>query len=310
MSELINGQAELVGSFQPGSPEWHAARAHGLGGSEIAAVLNLSPFESRYSLWHRKASLIGPVAESPEMEWGTRLETAVTDKYRDENDDLYVLKSGTYRHVNRHWQIANPDGLSWLKELGVSEQPIGLLEVKTSPFGDNWGEAGTDSIPVHVRAQVLWYLDVFGLPWADVAVLISGLDYRVYRLEYDPAEAQILRDAAVEFLASLDTGTPPSIDSHEATYKAIQEMHPDIDPVSHELSDAVARDFLHARAGLKAAEAVERKAKSQIADEMGNAHSAFWQGFKIATRQARGEGTPYVVTAKNLPELDSSKDAA
>lgn len=309
MSELINGQAELVGTFAPGSDEWHAARAHGLGGSEIAAVLGLSPFESRYSLWHRKANLIGPVAESPEMEWGTRLEDAVAGKYRDNNTDLYVLKPGTYRHVDRPWQIANPDGLSWLRELGVSEEPIGLLEVKTSPFGDKWGETGTDNIPVHVRAQVLWYLDVFGLPWADVVVLVSGLDYREYRVNYDADEARLLRDAAQEFLATLDAGTPPPIDDHKATYEAVREMHPDIEPVSHELSDEVALAFLRARAELKGAEAVECQAKSAIADEMGNAHTAYWRGFKIATRQARGDGLPYVVTAKNLPD-PNAKDAA
>ena len=310
MSELINGQAELVGTFSPGSPEWHAARAHGLGGSEIAAVLGLSPFESRYSLWHRKANLIGPVEESPEMEWGTRLEDAVAGKYRDEHRELHVLKPGTYRHVDRPWQIANPDGLSWHVDLGVSEEPIGLLEVKTSPFGDNWGDAGTDEIPVHVRAQVLWYLDTFGLPFGHVVVLISGLDYREYVVEYDADEAKLLRDSAQEFLATIDAGTPPPIDDHEATYRAVREMHPDIEPVSHELSDAVARDFLSARAELGAAKALEQKARSAVADEMGNAHTAFWQGYKIATRQARGEGLPYLVTAKNLPDFTTEKDAA
>ena len=50
----------LIGTFSPGSEEWLAARADGLGGSEVAAVLGLSPFESRFSLWHRKAGRVGP----------------------------------------------------------------------------------------------------------------------------------------------------------------------------------------------------------------------------------------------------------
>ena len=33
--------ATLIGHFEPGSPEWHAARATGLGGSEVAPVLGL-----------------------------------------------------------------------------------------------------------------------------------------------------------------------------------------------------------------------------------------------------------------------------
>ncbi|MDQ3578214.1 MAG: YqaJ viral recombinase family protein, partial [Actinomycetota bacterium] len=60
----------FVGDFAPGSPEWHAARAQGLGGSEIAAVLGLSPWESRFSLWHRKTGTASPVVENDIMYWG------------------------------------------------------------------------------------------------------------------------------------------------------------------------------------------------------------------------------------------------
>lgn len=305
MNERI-GNAELIGTFAPGSPEWHAARAHGLGGSEIAAVLGLSPFESRYSLWHRKAGIIGPVTESPEMEWGTRLEAAVCDKYRDVHElGGLIQKAGTYRHIDRPWQIANPDRL--ISDL--DGHVVYLVEAKTSPFGDKWGDPETDEVPVHVRAQVLWYLDTLGLKEGHVAVLISGLDYREYVVEYDADEAKLLRDSAEEFLATIDAGTPPPIDDHDATYQAVREMHPDIEPVSHELSDPVARDFLAARIELAAAKKVEQHARSAVADEMGNAHTAFWQGSKIATRQARGDGLPYLVTAKNLPNLAETEAA-
>ena len=300
------GNAELVGTFVPGSPEWHAARMvpPAIGGSEIPAVLGFSPFESRYSLWHRKASLIGPVEENPEMEWGKRLEDAVCAKFADQHKHLHVLPVGTYRNVDRPWQIANPDRLLWHVDLGISEEPVGLLETKTSPYGDRWGNPDDGDVPLHVRAQTLWYLDTFGLPTAHVAVLISGLDYREYVIDYDPAEAQLLRDAAVEFLATIAAGEVPPIDDHSATYQAIKEMHPDIDPITHELTTPVAHAFLTARAGLKTAEAVERQAKSAVADEMGNAQTATWNQQTIATRQARGDGLPYVVTAKNLPELE------
>jgi len=84
--------ATVLGRWEPGSPEWHAARAHGVGGSEVAAIVGCSPFESRFSLWHRKAALVGPVDETPEMEWGRRLEPAIAAKFMDEHpnhDDRY-----------------------------------------------------------------------------------------------------------------------------------------------------------------------------------------------------------------------------
>ena len=71
----------FVGNFEPGSPQWQAARARGIGGSEIAAVLGLSPWESRFSLWHRKMGLAAPVAQNDVMYWGNRLEGVIRDEF-------------------------------------------------------------------------------------------------------------------------------------------------------------------------------------------------------------------------------------
>jgi putative phage-type endonuclease len=64
----------VIGYFEPGSAEWHAARRNGVGGSEIAAVMGLSPYESRFSLWHRKQGMVNPVDENPQMYWGKLLD--------------------------------------------------------------------------------------------------------------------------------------------------------------------------------------------------------------------------------------------
>lgn len=283
--------AVLIGHFEPGSPDWHAARADGLGGSEIAPVLGLSPWESRFSLWHRKAGRVGPVEESGEMEWGKRLEAPILAKYRDEHPDLdYRTINGTFHHPERPWQIANPDLLTTDR----------IVEAKLSVFGDGFGEPGTDEIPVYYRCQVLWYLDVLGYERADVAVLVGGCDYREYTVRYDAAEAQLLRDAAVDFLATIVAGERPDIDAHGATYQVIREMHPEIDEADVDLENELAERYIAARCALADATETEQLARSLVADAMGHAKRALWDGQTIATRQARGDGTPYVVAARNL----------
>lgn len=298
--------ARLIGTFTPGSPEWHAARAHGLGGSEIAAVLGLSPWESRFSLWHRKAGTVGPVDVSPEMEWGTRLEPVILGKYRDSHPELdFEIENGTFAHEQRPWQIANPDLLAKDR----------VVDAKFSLYGDGWGEDGTDEIPVHVRCQVLWYCDVLDLDRADVCVFIGGgADYREFTIAYDPAEAVDLREAGAEFLRDVTTGRRPDIDAHSATYAVIRELHPEIEPVDVELPNAVAHQFIRAKAAAKAAEADARHATSLVADLMGLAKRALWDGTVIATRQARKDGTPFVVAGRSLPDpstlIDSQEPAA
>lgn len=296
-----------VGTFEPGSVGWHAARARGIGGSEISAVLGLSPFESRFSLWHRKGGAIGPVELTDVMEWGTRLEGAVIRKWADEHPEHNVLhQPGTYARDD--WMIANPDAIVSLA--GHSSIDEEVLEVKTSPFGDGWGDAGTDDVPVHVRIQTLWYLGVLGLQVGHIAVLIGGHDYREYRIEFDADEFQLLADAGAEFMASLERNERPDIDERSATYQAIRELHPDIDPLDVELTDETALRYLIARDHLKRATANEQHARSLVADEMGTAQRATWfhdgQLWTLASRQARGDGTPFVKVGRRLPDLNST----
>jgi len=55
--ETLNG-ARLLGVYPPGSPEWHAERSLGIGGSEVGTILGLNPWESAYALWAKKLNLI------------------------------------------------------------------------------------------------------------------------------------------------------------------------------------------------------------------------------------------------------------
>ena len=66
----------LLGTYVPGSPEWHAARRWRIGGSEIAQVMGWSRFGSRDDLL---AAKLNPVDKPPSraMLRGTLLEPAV-----------------------------------------------------------------------------------------------------------------------------------------------------------------------------------------------------------------------------------------
>lgn len=306
MSLPAIGTARYVGTWPTGSPEWLAARMEGLGGSEVAACMGLSPFESKFSLYHRKTGAIGPVEQTPEMEWGTRLEPVIIAKFLEEHPEYVGTGTATYRHVERPWQITNPDQL-----LATGDaEPHTLLECKFSMYGDGWGESGTDEIPVHVRVQVLWYCDIFGFKQAHVAVLVGGCDWREYTIAFDETEAKLLRTAGRKFLDDVAARNRPPIDSSTHTYQALRELHPDIDPRKVELTDATARAYLQARAGLTVAKDAEQHARSLVADEMATAQAAYWRGQKLATRQAKRDGPAFVKAARNLPTLTQETAAA
>jgi putative phage-type endonuclease len=277
----------FIGDWEPGTPEWLAARQQGIGGSEIAAVLGLSPWESRFSLWHRKQGMLAPVEVNDAMYWGNRLEPVIRDEFDMRRGEEYLVRPGaTFCHPDRPWQIANPDGLVKRAVRPSVFALDSLYEGKTAYKDDGWGEPGTDEIPVHYRTQCLWYLDVFGLQTCHVAVLIAGSDYREYRVEYAPDEAEFMRNAARDFLDDLDTGKRPDIDAHSATYQVVRDLHPDIDDVKFDVPGAIATPYLDALAVYKAAEAEKKRTAAVLADAMGNARRAIFDGDQIAMRAA------------------------
>lgn len=283
--------AELLGSFEPGSPEWHAARAGGLGGSEMAAVVGLSPFESHYSLWHRKAGLVGPVAQTELMVWGHRLEDDILEEFELRHPELMLIGSGTYRNIERPWQIANPDQIA-VNEAG---QRFGV-EIKNARVADYWGRPLTDEIPVYYRTQVIHYEDTLGsIRKFFVPVLIGGSEYREYVVEYDPVDAQLLREAGAAFMASLEAGEVPEADGHEATYRTAKELAVGMPGKGEavEISPALANAYDAARAEFAAAEIAKREASARVLAAIGKARYAECGGSRIAMRTVRADGTTH-----------------
>lgn len=278
-----------VGSPDVHSPEWHAARAQGIGGSEVAAILGLSPWESPYSLWHAKAN--GWISDpNPEMEWGTYLEPALLAWYRDHADDLDDLEHapGLFVHRSRRWQRAAPDGIAWVTDdtCDGGEKVPRIVEAKKASSDDEWGTPGTDEVPPYYRVQVVWYMDVLGIETADLVVSNLGRSPEVYRVTYDPAEARLLRGHAAAFWRSLRHGVMPDLDSHAQTLQTVRRLHPGIDGTDFTADPVTASDWLAAKTALKAAEDMARLRTSELLDAMGEARRALTpDGTPFARRQ-------------------------
>lgn len=312
--------ATLLGTFAPDSPQWHEARMHGLGGSEIAAVLGLSKWESHFALWHRKQALIPRQALNPEMEWGTRLESAIRAKFADEHPELQVAPTGTWAHTERPWQIANPDALGYQRSAMTADQqlisamlpehtatvratPSSVVEIKTARDDWEWGEPGTDDIPPYYLTQARWYLDVLDLDVCHVAVLIAGSDYREYVIRPDADDTALMRAAGAAFMASIAAGERPDIDAHDATWQAVRALNPRVGEGDHELDGDLALGYCTARQSLKEAETTAKQLASLVADAMGDARRARFQQVTVATRQVRGDGLPFLVAGRRITDL-------
>lgn len=289
--------ARLIGVFESGSPEWLAARATGIGGSEVGVICGLNKWESPLSLWAKKLKLIDDTREPSEaMYWGTTLESVVMAEFIKRHPELEVWESpGTYHHVDRPWQVANPDGIARHRETGEWS----VVEIKTARYEDEWNEE-TGDVPPSYRAQVLWYLQTFGLKKAHVATLFSGSKYREFQQTADDFEMDANLERVILWRSYLENGTQPDYDGSESTYNAIREMHPDIDPDLPDVElDEAGRIYLKALSQFEDAQSFFNRAKSEVLDVMGKAKRGTLAGNVIVTRQARGAtGLPYLLNKK------------
>lgn len=298
------GSAVLLGSYDPGTPDWDAARATRIGGSEIAAVLGLSPWESPFSLWWRKRGAIGPIDDTDLMWWGRAMEPVIAGRFALEHPELDVQCCGTYVHVERDYQLISPDRIAF--DLGDPAR-YRLVEIKNAYEGEEWGDPADEDVPVHYRCQVMWSMDVFGQSECYLVVYFGGGRYREYRIRYNPDEAAILRKRAEEFLASVAEGRAPQIDSHPATYDTIRELHPDIEDEDVELPAELAEPYLAALAAHRDSEHAKALTSAQVADFMGGARRALYgvrddgSPRSVATRVAKKGGAPYL-RANPLPQ--------
>lgn len=276
--------AELAGTFVHGTPEWHALRATGIGGSDIASILGISPWESRFSLWHRKAGLVPETPTNREMSWGHYHEPTIARWYGDTHPGARLRRTGTWRNLERPWQLANPDRLMSGRQ---------VLEIKTDRTAEGWGPSGTDEIPVYYRAQVLWYLDALGWDVGRVAVLIGGSDPREYVIEWNEREASVMRTAAYGFWQSVVAGRRPDLDGHDATYRTVRALNPDVDDTEAEVPAELARRYRDACTAETAATEAKRAAVAELLDCMGRARRAVCEGERIAIRvPGRNGGLP------------------
>ena len=289
------GTAVFLANYESNSQEWLDLRKTGIGGSDVGAIIGVSPWTSPFALWAKKLNLIpDDFAPSEAMEWGNRLEPVVLDAFAEQNSGLTIYRNvGTWAHKDRPWQLANPDAIALDRETGE----FMIIEVKTSRYEDDWNEK-TGQIPLTYRAQVLWYMDTFGFTSAKVVTLFSGSKLRVFDVQADDFEVKTNLEAVERFVGLVQSETKPEFDGAMSTYEAIRQIHPDIDPDGEvELGD-LGMHYELAVSKFAEAEKHLNEMKSRVLDAMGSAkRGLIFDEWKL-TRQARNGGTPYLVAKR------------
>lgn len=203
--------------------EWLALRGSGIGASEVAALDSHSKYLSPYALWAAKTGRTEPEPRTKLQRIGLFMEDPIAGLFADNHPEYQVRQVGLVRNVTNGYEQATPDR----ELLDLHGAHAGLLEIKTGGFGvhDEWGEEGTDDVPVAYFIQVQWQCAVTGSPYVWVAVMFDGRDYREYLVARDDDVINYLRSRVAEFWHEhVLADVPPAVDGHEATTAALRHL--------------------------------------------------------------------------------------
>jgi putative phage-type endonuclease len=276
-------EAYLVGDYANGSPEWHELRNEPgiIGGSDIAACAGLSNWTSPITLWAKKTGQIpDEVTPNMSMKLGTILEDPILQLFADEHPELEIYTTGTWGNLLYPWMRANPDGL-----YKTADGEWGIVEVKFSR--DYW-----TAVPQSYRAQVLWYMKVFGIRQAKL-VALAGSSYQEYDIEWDEFEADTLFEAAVRFRQACLDFKMPDWDGSNSTLETVRALSPNIEDGEVDL-DELGVHYFNAVQDAEAANTKLTELKSRVVKAMEGKKRGLVYGDHLLSLRSRAGGAPYL----------------
>ena len=270
-------------------------RAEYLGGSDIGAILGFSKYRTALDVWLEKTGRVVNTVDNLPVRFGTFAESFVASEYASQTG--YVLvhsETGVaypqypfmVGHIDRFVFESGDDIHGGLFHGDRSCTATHLLECKTaSPFNQSdWGELGTDEVPMSYLVQCLWYLAITNLERCDVAVLFGNSDFRIYELYRDKElEDLIIAKAASFWNEYVQKDIPPPAqcesDYQQLFKKEVTGKAVEADPNLCELTQML--QLINSE--IKSKELEISQIKQTIMGQMGEAELLTYQGQVLAT---------------------------
>lgn len=296
-------------------PRRHPARGRIIGSSMSAAILGVSKWSSAIDAWHRLLGFDDGHPGNALTQAGEDLEAYVLGRYAKATGhkvDIYRSERKRRRIMEGYPYLgAHLDGWDHDESGGI------VVEAKTSPFGTDYGEPadGILGLPMYVRVQVTHQLMVTGAPFARVAALLRGYDFRIFDVERDEVAIEDLRDELVEWYAAhVVLMVPPPADDTEQYGSFLSRAYPADDGsilIANERMHSTLRALWDARQAKAAAERAEQEARNAIEAAMGTARVLTAPGVRISWKAHEQKRVSHdEVAAEYRFLLDSLRTAA
>ena len=268
-----------------GSEVWHAARAKGIGGSEVAAILGISPYMTAFQLWEYKTNRkIQPdIGNLPHVKRGVMGEEVARMMIEREHEVSFKPKM---------WQIegtpfrATDDGYSLDLEVFLEIKCMGKDAHEKMKLAQKTND--TSAIPAHYLCQCQYNLFVSQAKecWF---YSFRPEDETLYRVivKPDAKEQKFIKKAVMSFwFDHVVADEPPALTDK------------DYQPISTPKFASAAERFIELKTQKDAIEKELEKVQEELMDEVGDRPAVQGHGLRVRTYSRKGN-----VQYKNVPEL-------
>ena len=270
--------------------EWLELRRTGIGGSDVAAALGMSKWQSQLGLWLDKMGQGRPKPESESMYWGKIFENILRTEFSKRSGKKAESCPFMFQSVEYPFMLADLDG--------IVREPDGstsIIEIKTAnAFAVNdW----VDGVPVQYYLQVQHYMATVDLKKTYLCVLLGGCEFKI------PIKNIIALES--DFWQKVVNKIQPEPDSQSAD--ALNQLYPQANNTSillDDTADSLISDYLNIKAiedDVKAKKAeLENKLKAMLGQaELGKSKS----GFTVKWANSTSKRLDTTALKKDVPEL-------
>ena len=257
-----------------------------IGGSDIGAILGLSKYRTPLEVWLEKTGKEVASKDSLPMRFGTFAEEFVAREYARATNTQLAHDQSTYIHPEHSYMCAHLDRFVLGTEKAL---PTKILECKTAnAFAkSDWGQVGSDEVPMSYLAQCAWYMAITGIEQTDLAVLFGNHEFRVDEITRDQDLEKLVIQKANDFWHEyvLKEIAPPVSNISDCQLLFSQgksDKRVEADMAIYESTKQL--QFLNGQIAQHEEEA--SNIKQRLMSTMGQAESLYYQGQLLATWKA------------------------
>ncbi len=267
---------------------WLKVRQGTVGASDIASIMGLpGAYGTPTSVyWSKVAGDSLPA--TLRLRIGLHMESLVVALCEEMRPDWLIQPGGLYTSQQRPWQSATFDRIAVVKDPYAGSEHV-PVQIKTSHTMDGYGEDGTDEIPPHYLAQVIWEMSTGQFRRAFVPVLfLSAAKLHIYEVPWD-AEAQADLDAMIgearTFMNMVASRRPPPVDWRPATTSALKRVYGEVIRQEVIITKDLERRLRRAKELRRHSKEYGGQAENELRQRLGSADTAIDRdGNVVATR--------------------------